>query len=145
MELTSEQIKNRLVAVLMPILLTGFLYGIVTGKNVGPTHEQLAIMKAEMKWITQGQNANLEIHSRRELSKSGVASYNLIVDPELWRSPSKENLEARGWKLLSKGAYCKEGIQLEIHSSVYMGKAAVYVSMRYDAATSDACEALAPP
>lgn len=89
MELTSEQIKNRLVAVLMPILLTGFLYGIVTGKNVGSTHEQLAIMKAEMKWITQGQNVNLKIHSKRELSKSGVASSNLIVDPELWRSPSK--------------------------------------------------------
>ena len=53
MALNPEQIKNRLVAVLMPILLAGFLYGIVTGKNVGPTHKQMKIMKAEMKWIMQ--------------------------------------------------------------------------------------------
>jgi hypothetical protein len=145
MALNPEQITNRLVAVLMPILLAGFLYGIVTGKNVGPTHKQMKIMKAEMKWIMQEQNANLQIHSNRELSKSGVASANLIVDPELWRSPSKENFESHGWKLLSKGTYCKEGIQLEIHSSLYMGKAAVYVSMRYDAVTSDACKVLASP
>jgi len=145
MELSPTQIKKRLVAVLMPILLAGFLYGVVTGKNVGPTHKQLEIMKEEMKWITQAQNANLEIHSNRELSKSGVASANLIVDPELWRSPSKDNLEAHGWRLLSKGTYCKEGIQLVIHSSFYMGKAAVYVLMRYDAVTSDACKALASP
>ncbi|QJQ00381.1 hypothetical protein C798_09090 [Herbaspirillum rubrisubalbicans Os34] len=139
MEFDFAKLKNRIIAILMPIFLVGFIYGIVTGKNIGPTYKQLEIMRAEMKWLSQEENRNLSILTEGELSKSGVASSYLIIDPELWRSPSKEAFDEHGWKPLSKGKYCKEGILLEIAPSSYIGKASVSITMKYDHVTSETC------
>ncbi|MCI1003275.1 hypothetical protein [Herbaspirillum sp. C7C8] len=143
MELNFRKIKNRTLAIFMPIVLVGFFYSIVTGKNVGPTYKKLEIIRGEMKWIRQTPNGDVRIYANGEVSKSGVASSYLIIDPDLWHYPSKETFDERGWKPLSMGVYCKEGIQLKITPSSYMGKTALSIAMTYDDVTSDACHLLA--
>ncbi len=134
-----EKIKRRFLMVFIPTILVGFFYSISIRKNVGPTNNQLALMKEEMRWLKQDGERNIVTYAEGEVSKSGLAYLYAIIEPTYWRQPSSNILEAHGWAFYSEGEYCKYGVKLTLNPSAYKNKNAISIRMTYDEKSVEEC------